>query len=178
MFETQALFVSSEETIRLDTRLGNPIRNSKSTLSLPVNAQLRYEGFLKDYSQASWVSRAPIDHAYNCTGHVWASRRTCIFEVAEWGKILKEDGYSRTDQPVVDDVVIYYMDTEMTHVARVVEVITSEIASTVVVVSKWGDTGGEVRHFVHEVPSFIRGNYEFWTDRKGNAPALKRAFLV
>lgn len=120
-----------------------------------------------------------MDLHYNCAGHVWASRRTCIYELAEWRKILEDDGYQRTSAPVPDDIVIYYMAGLMTHVARVHRLIENEIGPPVpVVISKWGDTGGEVIHIVSEVPESIRGNYEYWTDRQHNPPAITRAIIL
>ncbi len=128
---------------------------------------------------ASWQVRAPIDIHYNCAGHVWASRRTCIYKLEEWIKILKEDGYSKISNPVPDDIVVYYMeDGSMTHVARVHQLIPSDFGHPVpVVVSKWGDTGGEVLHFAHEVPLSIRTKYEFWTDRQGEPPTIEPSIV-
>lgn len=129
---------------------------------------------------ASWQVRAPIDVHYNCAGHVWGSRRTSIYKLKEWIKILEEDGYSRTSSPVPDDIVIYYMDDgSMAHVARVHQLIPSDFGPSVaVVVSKWGDMGGEVCHFVHEVPHSIRAKYEFWTDRQGEPPTIEPSIIV
>lgn len=181
MFETQSLIGGTEESIRTDTRAGNPIVNSRSRLGIPPAAEHKFLGFVKENGQPSWQIRASVDIHYNCSGHVWANRRTCIYKLEEWTKILKEDGYRRTASPHPDDIVIYYMeDGSMAHVGKVQHLIPSEITSPVaVVLSKWGDTGGEVIHHVNEVPTVIRTKHEFWTDRQNDSPpTIQPSILV
>ena len=64
--------------------------------------------------------------------------------------------------------------------AKVQYVIPSDITAPVVVVlSKWGATGGETIHHVDEVPVAIKTKYEFWTDRENDSPpTIQPSILV
>jgi len=176
MFEEQRLFGETEQSIRLDTRRGSPIENARP-LEPSGSEDYKFQIFWQEHRGHTWKIRSLPDIHYNCAGHVWASRRTCIYETAEWRKILEQDGYRKTNQPVSDDLVLYWLeDNSLAHVARVCRLVDSGLSRpTPHVISKWGDTGGEVFHLVSEVPSAIRGRYEFWTDRQRDATGLPQS---
>jgi len=131
-----------------------------------------------------WEVRKPATGGYNCTGHVFANRRTAIFE-GKGGEsfeehvrlILKWDGYQLTDQPIVGDVVLYWMDRrriELLHVAVVCEVHrvftgtgTATGAGMPHVLSKWDRGSGECLHHVRQVPANFGEDFDiqYWTDR-------------
>jgi len=173
VFEEQHLIGDTEESIRLDTRTGEPITNSRP-LKPNGTEDYKFNHFCGEHGGGTWKIRSLVDITYNCAGHVWASRRTCIYETSEWRKILEHDGYRKTNQPVPDDLVIYWLeDDSLAHVARVSHLVDSGLSHPIpFVISKWGDTGGEVFHKVSEVPNAIRGRYEFWTDRQRDTPGF------
>lgn len=120
-----------------------------------------------------WTPRRPPSGEYNCAGHVWASRRTCIYEESEYRKILDDDGYRRVTEPMPDDLAIYVDEAAgILHIGRIVE-LTPGIAEgsprIPLVVSKWSDWTGEVCHLVtdHNFDN-AQGfdvSVEYWTDR-------------
>jgi hypothetical protein len=128
-----------------------------------------------------WEVRKPATGGYNCAGHVFATRRTAIFEGKEGEPfeahvrlILTWDGYRLTEQPLPGDVVLYWMDrqrTELLHVAVVCEVrrLHGGIgAGAPHVLSKWDGGSGECLHHVRHVPSATFGedfDVQYWTDR-------------
>ena len=124
MFEILAGFGETEKGIDLATSLGTPIKNLVELDLPPSFVAIRYQDFLKSYGQ-QWVPRKPVTGRYNCAGHVWASRRTTILEVAEYHKIIREDGYRRISQDewvMPDDIAVYEdgdQPCEIMHVARV-----------------------------------------------------------
>ncbi len=171
MFELQQLQGMPSPGIALQTRTGRDIGN---VLGLELNEThlQRDELFLKTYG-GRWKSRRPPSGGYNCAGHVWASRRTCIYEESDWKDILIDDGYRRTTTPVPDDVVLYVdPDEGILHIARVLsfEYITKDSRPIPWVVSKWGDAGRETCHLVDDHP-FNASEFgfevttQYWTDR-------------
>jgi hypothetical protein len=173
MFELQRL-QGHEEGIALQTRTGRDIRNSLG-LQLTEQHIRRYDGLLSKYGR-NWEQRRSPSGSYNCAGHVWASRRTCIYEESDWRMILLEDGYRLTRNPVADDLVVYVeRDQGILHVARVLEVrtgLTDESPRIPWAVSKWSDVSGEACHSVYDHPYRDFGFFvtiEFWTDRPAKA---------
>ena len=173
MFELQRLQGAPPPGIALQTRAGRDIQNSLGVTLTEVHSR-RYNGFVKKHGHR-WKQRKPPSGAYNCAGHVWASRRACIYEPTDWEKILVDDGYRETRSPMPDDLVIYSdQDGEILHIARVLELregLTDESSDYPWVVSKWADWGGESCHFVHDHPLNAPGftvSTNYWTDRPRN----------
>lgn len=170
MFEFQKLSSHEPNHIIVQTRRSRDVANQ-------VGAELtdehirRYDQVLKTYGKY-WRQRKPAISGYNCAGHVWANRRTCIYEDSEWTKILEDDGYRKTAHPMPDDVVLY-ADRQygMLHVGRVVELregVTPQSPRIPWVVSKWNDWAGEAIHSVVDAPFSAQGfdvAIEYWTDR-------------
>jgi len=170
MFELQRLQGSSTPGIVLQTHCGRNIENSLGLTITEVHLR-RYEVLVKNYGDR-WKQRKPPSGEYNCAGHVWASRRTCIYEPADWKRIIADDGYRQTPSPMPDDIVIYSdPHGEILHIARVLELregITEESSHYPWVVSKWSDWGGESCHFAHDHPFNTSGfvvSTNYWTDR-------------
>lgn len=169
MFELQRLQGPNQFQIALQTRRGRDIDNSVGP-ELTEAHHRRYAALLEQNGR-NWQQRKPPSAGYNCAGHIWASRRTCIYEETEWKKILEDDGYRRTDRPMQDDVVIY-VDPKVgvLHVGRIIELrgVTETPPRIPWVVSKWSDWSGEVVHHVKDVPFAGQGfdlTIECWTDR-------------
>ncbi len=170
MFEAQRLLGNSDKGIALQTRTGRDIRNSLG-LELTEHHYRRYELLLKKHGH-NWQRRKPPAGGYNCAGHVWASRRTCIYEESDWRMILSDDGFRKTLEPFPDDLVIYIeKESGILHIGRVVELkggVTEESRRIPWVVSKWDDRSGEVFHFDKDHPFRSFGfdvTIEYWTDR-------------
>lgn len=170
MFELQKLQGDGERAISVQTRKGSDVRNSLG-LDLTESHRRRYDLLLSRYGQ-NWQIRRPPSGCYNCAGHVWASRRTCIYEAEDWQLILADDGYRRTNEPVADDLILYVeKDQGILHIGRVLEVragITAGSRRIPWVLSKWNDWSGEVCHFEQDHPLRMPGftvTIEYWTDR-------------
>ena len=119
----------------------------------------------------------PPNANYNCAGHVWANRRTCIFERGEWDKILAQDGYVKLVEnvrPMAGDLAIYRLpDYGIVHVGEILR-FDGEGVQVPVVLSKWGDWTGEYEHKEHDIPfrAALPGYMiEYWTERfRGHTP--------
>jgi hypothetical protein len=170
MFELQRLQGSSAFKIALQTRRGRDIDNTVGP-ELTEAHRRQYAALLR-VSGREWRERKPPAAGYNCFGHVWASRRTCIYEEVEWRKILEDDGYRQTNEPMPDDLVFYVeRKCGVMHVGRMIEEregITQASDRIPWVVSKWSDWSGEVLHHIRDVPFEKQGfdvSIECWTDR-------------
>ncbi|MGM0489891.1 MAG: hypothetical protein ACQESR_24440 [Planctomycetota bacterium] len=171
MFELERLQGTGDHGIALQTRTGRDITNSVGVELSELHLR-RYEALLKRCGQ-NWRKRRIPSGEYNCAGHVWASRRTCIYEEEDWRMIFREDGFRITEEPVPDDLVVYIgrENEGILHIGRVVELregMTQESPRIAWVVSKWSDVTGEVFHFEHDHPFKAFGfivSIEYWTDR-------------
>jgi len=175
MFELAAILGNTEREILLATFKNRKINNAVHPDPTDLDKR-RYALFVNKYRGASCKERKPITGIYNCAGHVWASRRTSIFEPAEWTKILEEDGYRQLKQRenlLPGDIAVYVRDdnNEIWHVARVCGLapgLTRESEPFAEVISKWGSISGEFLHLVHDVPFGAQGfpcEIRFCTDR-------------
>ena len=172
MFEDLKLRGLGEEGIALATRIGRNIPNSTGVDLTEIHYQ-RYKDFLEKNGQ-NWEQRKPPSGEYNCAGHVWASRRTCIYEEGEnvYRTILSDDGYRKTNEPRLDDLAVYIdKSIGILHIGRVVgfrEGLGKEGPSIPWIVSKWNDLSGEVCHFATDHHYHGDGwlvTIEYWTDR-------------
>jgi hypothetical protein len=129
----------------------------------------------------AWELRNQACGIYNCFGHVWAARRTAIYDQPAVETVLRDDGYrklSSSESTLHGDVALYF-DTahiSLLHVGLVCELRTmvtpqgAPLGNPVPwVLSKLNDVSGEVLHRSKDVP-FPYGNddvlLEFWTDRR------------
>jgi hypothetical protein len=174
MFEELKLLGSTERSIVVETRKGTRIEN---LLELePGDMERRRYQLLLDRCGQNWRERKPATGAYNCAGHVWASRRTSILKPVCWQTILEEDGYRSlqdAETPVTGDLVLYADEEagEYLHVGMIMEMregISRDAPKIPWVLSKWNSTSGEVMHHVHDVPYGHQGitfKTDYWTDR-------------
>lgn len=168
MFELQRLSNGERRGIALATKLGTQIENEIAP-SPTEQHRLRFAALMQKHP--TWrLRKAPVG-GYNCFGHVWASRRTAIYDLAVVRLILAEDGYRITQHPEVDDLVLMVEGSDVFHVGRVAQLKSIAPGSTPVpwMVSKLDDWGGEVIHSAYDHPydesQGFRIEIQFWTDR-------------
>lgn len=178
-FDLAAQLGTPPRRIPLATRRGTDIPNEVAPEpDAPTRA--KHDAFGRRYGRG-WEPRKPHVGGYNCAGHVWASRRTSIYEESAVRMILNEDGYRRLvgfGDAAVGDLVIYWHrprgGTELwLHVAVVCELrpLFSESGNRRPwVLSKFGDTTGEWLHRFDDFPYDQPGMgldlvIEFYTDR-------------
>jgi hypothetical protein len=169
VFELQRLSGNRARSIPLATRAGTEIPNEVAADPSPQHFA-RYEALLQKH-KFGWRPRKPPCGGYNCFGHVWASRRTAIYDTESVRRILVEDGYRITLNPQVDDVALVVEESDVYHVGRVIELRSVNPGSPSIpwILSKWDDWGGEVLHSVQDLPfdpsQGFNTQVEFWTDR-------------
>lgn len=177
MFERERLIGSKESGIVVQTTKGVDVANSQAA----APSQKSVERFNRIRSKhLAWRVRKPPCGIYNCYGHVWAARRTAIYDDAEVNKILHDDEYRKLkaqEIPVEGDIAIYYDPSGkgLVHAGLVCNVTTAKLGTktsfTTYVLSKLNDSGGEVFHraddFHNSYESFEGGplRLEYWTDR-------------
>lgn len=174
MFEFIKLIGSPKRELLLDTRQGNPIKNE---IALPPSdLSLEREQLLFKRYGVRWQVRCQPSGIYNCAGHVWASRRTAIYEELEWTKILTEDEYRKlnmTEIPKPGDLALYHSeDVGFIHCGQVISIepgLTAGGSPIPKILSKWDDASGEYIHFASDVPfkdKIPDFKLEYWTDRR------------
>lgn len=173
MFEFAALVGTPDVGIALETRKGHTIANSQSPEPSDQNRRVHASLLAKN---PDWVERKPPCGVYNCFGHIWASRRTAIYDTPLIERILGDDGYRqmREDEvPFVGDLVLYRSEQlGILHVGQIIELRELEGGQgqrlIPWVLSKWDDSSGEIIHHSRHVPydaQDIEYNIEYWTDR-------------
>lgn len=171
MFETVRLIGSDEVEIPVYTRLNRQVRNSQAPAALDDRLRQKYRRLLDEHRR--WEQRKAACGVYNCCGHVWASRRTAIYEQPEIDKILQDDGYRAlpdAEQPVQGDLALYYVGEVFYHVGLVCELralmMAGEAAGRPIpwILSKWDNASGEALHHLQDVP-WPDARIEFQTDR-------------
>jgi len=180
MFDNLQLLSTSSPDIVLHTRTRRPIPNEIGCAPTEQHIR-RFQALLKQGQPLGWEVRKPPTGGYNCAGHVWASRRTGIYEDLEQNVkyILQDDGYRLIGREnaytlvLQGDLVLYWDSFQQgrlfLHVGMVSEMrdgVTRESPRLPWVLSKWDDVSGEVLHHFKNVP-FPAGDFvvEFWTDR-------------
>jgi hypothetical protein len=178
VFEFAQLLGDGERSIALQTHLGRDIPNAVGAEITDYHRR-RFQLIVERHGQ-SWVIRKEAAPWYNCGGHVWASRRTCVYELdPAWSMILADDGYRRTHHPQADDLVFYVdEDRRILHVGRILELrrgVSPDAAQVPWAVSKWSDWSGEVVHSVYHHPYDPRtypAVIQYWTDRPTRSEEL------
>jgi hypothetical protein len=173
MFEEILLGRDKARSIELQTHLGKRIENSVAVHPVPPHAVLKFDRLVARHPE--WVIRKPATGIYNCFGHVWAARRTAVYDKFDEAVLMvrDDDGYRKVDwsreTPVPGDVVSYWEALNpysgCVHVARVVCLQErKKLPPVIYALSKWDDVCGEVIHEVNDVP-FQKAHIEYWTDR-------------
>jgi hypothetical protein len=179
MFEELRLFGPSVRSIVLQTHRSNEIKNEIALE--PDERRRRLYAHLRGKHQF-WRERKPPCGVYNCVGHVWACRRTAVYEDLDRqvSSILADDGYHVLDWPreslAVGDVVTYWDSAKshkgFIHVGIVFELrcIAGGGQQVPWVLSKWDDASGEILHHYQDCPFSNETEPEFWTERFGGTP--------
>lgn len=166
MFERVKLFGSGEKGIALATRHGRNISNCQAA-ETDAYGRRKFQLLLRDH--VGWKLRKEACGIYNCFGHVWASRRTAIYEQPAVEMILQDDGYRqlRNGESVCEGDLALYLTPETTsilHVGLVCEVRAIGATGIPWILSKWDGAVGEVLHHFME-PPYNESDFRvvFWT---------------
>ena len=173
MFDQQKLIGQNRRMLRLDTRTGQPIENEIA--APPTQQSLAREQILAIKFGANWEKRIGPCGIYNCAGLTWASRRTAIYEDAEWDKIYQDDDYRElkgSELPMPGDLAIYSQsDVGYLHVGQVLSLEPVLLPAGELIpkiLSKWDGASGEYIHHPMDVPfrnQFTDFQLKYWTDR-------------
>lgn len=152
--------------IALATKSGKPIPNEQRLERAPAARIAAVELIKQLFPSAKFRS---ISALYNCVGHVFGGRRTCI-DPSHLPQILYEDDYRKLSGDIElheGDIVVYRDErNEPTHVGVVFSKEPDVASATwrVTVLSKWG-ADAEYLHGLLDVPT-LYGSPEFWSERK------------
>ncbi len=182
MFGLSELIGSPQNEIPLVTSKGNQIGNAQG-----ANVSAGRISAFRDMCarRINWNFRRDSYGLYNCAGMIWASRRTGISQNEDWLKILRDDGYGLTLDPVLDDLVLYRdsVDRSYLHVGRIVGIapgVSESSPKIPIVLSKWGHDLGECVHFAHDhgIDNSYNVTLEFWTDRPNDEQLYQSTQLI
>jgi hypothetical protein len=157
---------TDKESLGLDTRQGNHIRNVRKLERHPDAMAAAVRIMEGAYVGAHCVSATAV---YNCAGLVFGSRRTWVDpDVVDW--VLREDGFDRLPDHAkwdVGDIVVYRKGTEVSHVGviRSIQRRVADAETEVIVVSAWGNDG-EYVHPWQVVSPLLGTPVEVWSQRK------------
>lgn len=152
--------------IKLATRKRRWIRNVSRSEWAPEKLRAAANLDKEGHPNATLRSSTAV---YNCTGLVFASRRTWVFP-DQLGIIIEDDGYEKLGNPnevQIGDIVFYRHKGQVAHVGVIVQVKSSSTSgpSVITVLSKWGGHG-EYVHSINDVPECYGKAEEYWTERK------------
>jgi len=185
MFEAQRLLGDTTRSIVLQTRAGGKIVNEITLPPTPGQIKDR-ENLAKKFP--AWENRKPPTGGYNCAGHVWAARRTGIFDDFDDQvmTILKDDGYRLLavgEELKRGDLALYWeflsprknlyhvgmiFDLRSTRELLGLESAASPRSALIPwVLSKPDAFSGEILHHERHVYFYPDAKYsiEYWTDR-------------
>jgi len=173
-------------SIALATHLKTDLVNETTEPALALSgnrerAETRY--------RSRYRERKPPTAGYNCFGHVFALRRTALydFDLAVLETILAEDGYGEVkDESIeVDDAVIYLDEKkEPFHAGRVIKLepllIGTNSSLVAVVLSKLDDVSGEYEHKIDEEiwPGMVASRRVFRARQQAPRPGHWRGVLA
>jgi len=169
MFERERLLDDTREGIPLVTKAKRQIRNTVA----PRPSPRQVASWQATHSKhPTWMLRKPPRGEYNCAGHVWGSRRTAIYdESGEFSQIFSEDRYEKKDisEVIPGDLAVYYLNSgskrQFLHVGEVIEEPSREQnLNQPLILSKFGDTGGEYIHRLSDMP-IQDYSVEFWSEK-------------
>lgn len=154
----------SSDGIDLATSKNSSIPN---VVAPPIcdEARRKYKTLRKRFP--NWRNRRSACGRYNCYGHVFASRRTTIYDDKFIYRILEEDGFTEiglTEMAKAGDIVLYRLRNGIIlHAGQVVDATPDKV----VILSKWDDSMGEDFHLATDVPKIYlqESPAQYWTDR-------------
>ena len=179
MFGRVPFLGSTEKSIVVETLKGRRISNQ-----IAPEPEFRgheiYRKALKAHVGPVWRERKTATGGYNCAGHVWASRRTALYDSTEWRLILEDDGYAilpGSESAVFGDLALYVRqdNDEIWHVAQFIDLrlLLTGGSNEPWLLSKLNDRSGEVMHYACFLSTYYRTlgyetRVEYWTDRAAN----------
>jgi hypothetical protein len=177
VFEVVRLALAEPRRIILHTHQRNEIVNEVAAHPVPQHAIDKFNRIAGKHP--GWLHRKPPTGIYNCFGHIWASRRTAVYDKFDESvlRVREDDGYRTIDWereiPVIGDIACYWESVspyrDCIHVGLVISVQLqmSGLPPVILILSKWDDASGEV---VHDASDHIFKNVrlEYWTDRPSN----------
>lgn len=180
---------NEQKGIILQTHCGREIKNEIAMHPPPDHAVVKFERMVNQHPQ--WVVRKEPTGIYNCVGHVWASRRTAIYDDLDEVvlRIRDDDRHREIDldreAPHAGDLAAYWQSLNpykvFIHIGVIVEVKPRSrgLPPVIMILSKWDDSSGEVVHDINDMPkswrsAFTNVRFVLWTDR----PCLKPAKII
>ena len=110
MFEEIHLAGPQTRGIALQTHLGTAIENEIAVHPVPEHAVEKFRRLREQHPE--WIDRKPATGIYNCFGHVWACRRTAVYDKFDEAvlQVRADDGYRLVDwnsgeTPLLGDIV-------------------------------------------------------------------------
>jgi len=124
-------------------------------------------------SNRGWTCRKSACGVYNCTGHIFASRRTGIHDWSQIKKVLNDDGYRRVavGNCRIGDLAFYHKGepSDWLHFALVVRLPKHDGSVVPLLLSKMSAVSGEYLHYPDNaaLTELVGNDYEiiYLTDR-------------
>lgn len=175
MFEiVNAGSLSDKNSIPLATRCGTPIPNERRMERSPQQLNAAKEYMLKGHPDRELRS---LSGTFNCMGHVFACRRTCIEPEHFLKLIAKDDGYRCLDtaeNPMPGDVAVYVgkSSQKVEHIGVIINVVPDIMNArfNLRVLSQFG-SDGEYFHKDDDLPDALSVGVgilklTIWTERQ------------
>jgi len=140
------------KSIIVQTRKGSDIKNIQDYVPLTFGKLLELKDLKSEFPFVT--TRGKVNSLYNCHGLTFASKRTCISEVADLEMVLKEDDYREIDfnETLPGDIVLYFSENgDIEHSGILVDVNEGGDVRVPKIISKWGDAY-EVIHIFSDCP--------------------------
>ncbi len=154
--------------IPLSTRAGRFIPNERRPEFPPARLRAAADLWKRERPDAKLRSSTSV---YNCTGLVFASRRTWV-DPTYLDTIFADDEYYRVtklSEIQIGDVVVYQRkgESDPCHVAIIAEIAPKVGTASweIKVMSKWG-ADGEYIHLLEDVPEIYGEPSSYWTERR------------
>lgn len=160
-----------DKCIVLQTRRGRDVTNAIDPPPRYDQIQ-KYQRILEKHP--FWVRRLGPTGGYNCVGHVWANRRTGVYDDDQIQVIFDDDGFRAVNASLEKlhpgDLATYWergLPKRFLHVGLIVELREVQGLQKTVpwVLSKWDATSGEVLHALNDAEFGLDFEVTFWTDR-------------
>lgn len=137
----------NRRSIKVETRQGTAIDNQQDWDELTPFYLKQVKDWENKHKPPEAIHGSFASPVYNCHGLTFASRRTCIFDIA---CIIKDDDYCEVEPSKVrlGDIVVYYSGGDAEHSGIVIEISKDGYKK---ILSKWG-RGKEVIHWIHVGP--------------------------
>jgi len=164
---------SDKQSIPLATRRGRHIPNEQRMESSPSQLKKAQDYMLRKHPR---MEPRSLSRIFNCMGHVFACRRTCIEPEYFIKPIAEDDGYRplrKAEIPVPGDIAVYFghRSKQVEHVGVIIQVnrniMDAEVSTKIL--SQFG-YDGEYFHDDNDYPEFLSVSVgpltlTIWTER-------------